>query len=254
MGAMASILEGRGVGRSFGGVRALDGVDFHVGRGEVLGLIGPNGAGKTTLINVISGHLRPSAGEITFKGRTITAWPAHRVTQLGIARTFQPSRAFLGMTVEDNILVGALFGTAVEAGGGRGRTRATDGILGLLGLAARRNERVQTLNVPDRKKVDLGRALAQEPELLLLDELMAGLNPADMEGLIALVRHVRERGISLVIIEHVMKAIVDLCDRVMVLHHGQKIGDGSPASVLRDRAVTEAYLGRHYGAGAAEGA
>jgi branched-chain amino acid transport system ATP-binding protein len=225
-------------------VRALADVDFHLARGEVLGLIGPNGAGKTTLINVVTGHLQPSSGAITFHGRPITGLPAHEVARRGIARSFQVSRAFLGMTVEENVLVGALFGRAVEtADERRDRRRQVGAILEFLGLGGRRADPVHALNIPDRKKVDLARALAMKPEVLLLDELMAGLNATDMEATMAIVREIRRQGVSLVVIEHVMRVIVGLCDRVMVLHHGQKIADGGPHDVLRDRAVMEAYLG-----------
>ncbi len=247
--AGALILEGRGVGRSFGGVRALLDVSFDLQQGEILGLIGPNGAGKTTLINVVSGALRPSAGTVAFRGRPIHHLPSHRIAELGIARSFQVSRAFLGMTVEENVLVGAIFGRTEDRGGRRTREerlRTVDHVLELIGLAGRRHELVQALNVPDRKRVDLGRALAMQPAVLLLDELMAGLNPSDMEGLSAVVREINRQGASLIVIEHVMKVIVDLCDRVMVLHHGQKIADGPPHQVMKDTLVLKAYLGPRF--------
>ncbi len=247
--AGAPILQGRGVSRWFGGVRALLEVDLDLQPGEILGLIGPNGAGKTTLINVVSGALRPSAGTVAFRGRPIHHLAPHRIAELGIARSFQVSRAFLGMTVEENVLVGAIFGRAEDGGARRAREerlRAVDHILELIGLAGRRHDLVQALNVPDRKRVDLGRVLAMQPEVLLLDELMAGLNPSDMEGLLALVREINRQGASLIVIEHVMRVIVDLCDRVMVLHHGQKIADGPPHQVMEDALVLKAYLGPRF--------
>lgn len=240
------ILEGRGVSRSFGGVRALRDVQFDLHQGEILGLIGPNGAGKTTLINLVSGALRPSAGTVAFRGRPIHHLPPHRIAELGIARSFQVSRAFLGMTVEENILVGAIFGRTEDEGGQRTRAerlRIVDHVLELIGLEGRRRELVQALNVPDRKRVDLGRALAMQPAVLLLDEVTAGLNPGDREGLLTLIREINRQGMSLIVIEHVMKVIVDLCDRVMVLHHGQKIADGPPHQVMEDALVLRAYLG-----------
>ncbi len=243
---MDNLLEGVSVSRWFGGVRALDRVDFHLARDEVLGVIGPNGAGKTTLINLISGNLQPSSGEIRFRGRVISSFPAHRIARLGIARSFQVSRAFLGMTVEENVLVGALFGSPPAAGARRDRAQEVGAVLDFLGLGGRRLDRVQVLNVTDRKKVDLGRALAMNPQVLLLDELMAGLPPGDTEEMMAVIREIRRRGVTLVIIEHVMNVIVSLCSRVLVLHQGRKIADGPVRDVMRDRGVLAAYLGRAF--------
>jgi branched-chain amino acid transport system ATP-binding protein len=240
---MEVLLRGASVSRFFGGVRAVDSVDFHLARGEVLGVIGPNGSGKTTLINLITGNLRPSLGEIRFRGRVISRLPAHRIARLGIARSFQVSRAFLGMTVEENILVGALFGSSPASRGRRKRVPEVESILKFIGLEGRRGDPVQALNVPDRKKVDLGRALAMKPEVLLLDELMAGLNPTDTEHMIGVIRAIGSRGVTLVIIEHMMSVIVSLCSRALVLHHGQKIADGPVGDVMHDRTVLEAYLG-----------
>jgi branched-chain amino acid transport system ATP-binding protein len=240
---MPLLLEGVSVSRSFGGVRALDHLDFRLGQGEVLGVIGPNGSGKTTLIDLVSGNLAPSSGEIRFRGTRISGQPPHRIARLGIARSFQLSRAFLGMTVEENILVGALFGSRLTAGARSARTQAVDRILEFLGFTARRHQPVHRLNVADRKKVDLGRALAMNPQLLLLDELMAGLNTGDTEGLMDALRAVHRQGITLVIIEHVMNVIVSLCSRVLVLHQGRKIADGSVRDVMSDRTVLTAYLG-----------
>jgi branched-chain amino acid transport system ATP-binding protein len=243
---MDLLLQGASLSRSFGGVRALDSVDFHLLRGEVLGVIGPNGSGKTTLINLIAGNVRPSSGEIRFRGRVINGLPAHRIARLGIARSFQVSRAFLGMTVAENILVGALFGFPLASRNHRTRMSEVEGVLKFIGLEGRRDDRVEALNVPDRKKVDLGRAIAMKPDVLLLDELMAGLNPTDTEHMIGVIREIGNHGVTLVVIEHVMNVIVSLCSRVLVLHHGQKIADGAVGDVMRDRIVLEAYLGSRF--------
>ena len=240
---MEPLLEGAAVSRSFGGVRALDGVDFRLTAGEVLGIIGPNGSGKTTLIELVSGNLAPSSGEVRFQGVRISGRPPHQIARLGIARSFQLSRAFLGMTVEENILLGALFGSRHGAGTGAERSRTVDGILDVLGFARRRRHPVHSLNVPDRKKVDLGRALAMNPRVLLLDELMAGLNAGDTEALMTVLRTVHQQGITLVVIEHVMSVIVRLCSRVLVLHQGRKIADGAVGEVMSDPTVLAAYLG-----------
>lgn len=237
------LLRGSEVSKSFGGVRALDRVDFCVHAGEILGLIGPNGAGKTTLVNVITGVVRPSAGELYFNGRRLHGLQAHQIAALGIARSFQISRALLGMTVEENVTIGALFGSTTRANARGDRAARVAEILGFLELDDRRGSRVEMLNVVDRKKVDLGRALAMDPSLLLLDELMAGLNPVDLARTIRLVQEIHRQGISLIITEHVLKTIVSLCDRVMVLDQGRKIADGPAGMVLRDRTVMTAYLG-----------
>ena len=240
---MESLLEVISVSQSFGGVRALDRVDVSLAPGEILGIIGPNGSGKTTLINVVAGNLRPSSGEIRFRGATISGRPAHCIARLGIARSFQLSRAFLGMTVEENILVGALFGSRRPAARRRHRTQTVDRIVDFLGFTERRHLPVSCLNVADRKKVDLGRALAMEPQVLLLDELMAGLNQSDAAELMAVLRAVHRQGVALVVIEHVMSVIVNLCSRVLVLHQGRKIAEGPVPAVMADPTVVVAYLG-----------
>jgi len=238
-----ALVESVSLTRFFGGVRALHAVDFRLAQGEVLGIIGPNGSGKTTLINLIAGNLHPSSGEIRLRGRVISGLPPHRIARLGIARSFQISRAFLGMTVEENILVGVLFGSARASRDLRDRASEVRQVLKFIGLDGRRDDRVQTLNVPDRKKVDLGRALAMKPDVLLLDELMAGLNPSDTEHMIGVIREIRGRGVTVIIIEHVMNVIASLCSRLLVLHHGQKIADGPVRDVMGDRTVLQAYLG-----------
>ena len=243
---MALLLTARRISKRFGGSVALSDVDLELREAEILGLIGPNGAGKTTLINILSGTLRASSGEVRFQDRAIDGWAAHEIARLGVARTFQLVRPFMGMTVEENIVVGALFGRARGHRDRRGRGQRVEEILTFLGLERRRADPVRVLNIPDRKRVELGRALAMEPSVLLLDELVAGLNPTEVESLLEVVRAIHRQGVSLVIVEHVMRAVFGLCDRVMVLHHGRKIADGPTELVLNDPQVVEAYLGRSF--------
>jgi branched-chain amino acid transport system ATP-binding protein len=242
---VTTLLETQQVRKTFGGSVALASLDFSLGEGEILGLIGPNGAGKTTLINIVSGHLRAATGEVRFRDRVISALPAHEIARTGIARTFQTVRPFMGMTVEENILIGACFGSARSRHTRRPGHRVEEA-LSFLGLTSRRHDPVQALTIADRKKVELGRALAMEPQLLLLDELMAGLNASEIDTTIGLVRQIHRFGVSLIVVEHVMEAVVGLCERVMVLHHGEKIADGPTRAVLDDSRVIEAYLGTRY--------
>ena len=241
---MDDILQVRELTRRFHGLVAVDRVSFHLARGEILGLIGPNGAGKTTLVSMVNGTLEPSAGDIVFEGRSVRALPAFRRAHLGIGRTFQIMKPFPGLSVLDNVAVGALFGQ----GGGEhdfARTREqAAGCLDFVGLGARAARRADELGGPDRKRLELAKALAMKPRLLLLDEVMAGLNSVEIEEVIEVIGKLRERGISILVIEHVMKAIRSLTDRLLVLHHGVKIAEGVTEEVLRDPQVVEAYLGR----------
>lgn len=243
-----ALLEGRAVSRYFGALPAVDHLDFAVEPGEILGVIGPNGAGKTTLLNVISGLLAASAGEIRFRGAVITGRPPHAIAAAGIARTFQIVKPLRGLTVRENVALGAMFGRGGKAMGMRAALERAEAVLEFVGLRQRGDAAISVLTIADLKRLELARALAMEPELLLLDEVMAGLNPKEVEWAMGLVRQVNARGVTILMIEHVMKAIMGISHRVLVLHHGRRIALGSPAAVSQDPVVIGAYLGRRYGA------
>ncbi len=241
-----SLLTVRDLNKRFGGVNALAGVSFTVDQGDVLGIIGPNGAGKTTLLNCISGLYRPDAGDIRWEAASISGLAPYRIARLGIGRTFQIVRPFPSMTVRENTAMGALFGRPqgrLQPGAALGEA---DDVLELVGLGEKRHYPVLRLTVPDRKRLEVARALAMRPRLLLLDEVMAGLNDVEVELALQMVRRVRERGITIVLIEHVMKVIVGICNRALVLNFGRTLVEGPPAEVLKDRRVIEAYLGQRY--------
>ena len=241
---MPHLLTVEGVTRRFGGVAALQGVSFELNAGEILGLIGPNGAGKTTLLNCISGVFRPDQGRITLDGTVISGLPPHRIARLGVGRTFQVVKPFGSMSVRENTAVGALFG-ASRLHPHRAFAVA-DEVLDLVGMAAKRDLPVSSLTIPDRKRLEVARALATRPRLLLLDEVMAGLNPVEVEQALEMVRTVHRSGVSIVLIEHVMRVVVGVCQRVVVLAQGQTLAQGLPEAVLRDQRVIEAYLGERY--------
>lgn len=246
----AGILRGTGVTKRFGALAAVDKVDFEIQDGEILGLIGPNGAGKTTLVNVICGSLPITAGDVDFKGQDITGWSPYRVAEIGIARTFQVPKPIPGMSVLENVVVGALFGKdgrPVRMAHAREVAREA---LEFVKFEMDIHTPVTDLTVAGRKRVELAKALAMEPDLLLLDEVMAGLNLVEIETVMDLVREINESGVTILVIEHVMKAVMGLCDRVFVLHHGEKIAAGRPTEIANDAEVIKAYLGERYaGAG-----
>lgn len=236
------ILEGEGVTRYFGGLAAVSGVDFHVDEGEVVGLIGPNGAGKTTLFNLISGALVPKPGTIKFKAENITGLKPHKICKMGVARTFQSVKVFADMTALENVLLGPLFGTRNSVSPADAAREAT-GLLEFVGLSAVGEIPAKDLTLANQKRLEIARALATKPELLLLDELMAGLNSTEVTQAMELVTRIRDEGITIFMIEHVMKAIMSVCDRIIVLDHGKKLAEGTPQEIATSRAVIDVYLG-----------
>jgi branched-chain amino acid transport system ATP-binding protein len=241
-----SLLAVRDVTKRFGGVNALAGVTFAVETGDLLGIIGPNGAGKTTLLNCISGLARPDTGDILWEEASISHLPPYRIARLGIGRTFQIVRPFPSMTVRENTAMGALFGRPQGRLQPEAAMREADDVLDLVGLAEKRRYPVLRLTVPDRKRLEVARALAMRPRLLLLDEVMAGLNHVEVEQALAMVRRVKDSGVTIVLIEHVMRVIVGVCTRALVLNFGKTLVEGPPAEVLNDPRVIEAYLGERY--------
>jgi branched-chain amino acid transport system permease protein len=238
------LMEIRGLSKAFKGLQALAGVDLEVRRGEILGLVGPNGSGKSTLINLVSGHYRAGAGQILFGGRDLTAMEAHRIAHAGIARTYQIPRPFAHMTVLDNVALPARFGRA--ALGRAAAEREAWCWLDFTGLADKAGALPDELNLHQRKFLELARALASRPSLLLLDEVLSGLTPGEIEHAIGTIRRIRDQGATIVFVEHVMRAVMELTDRVVVLNQGRLIAEGEPAQVMRRPEVITAYLGKAY--------
>jgi len=242
------ILEGHGVTKYFGGLAAVSCVDFHADQGEIVGLIGPNGAGKTTLFNLISAALPLKSGEIRFKGQKLNGLKPHRICKMGIARTFQETKVFADMPVFQNVLMGAFFGTPTRISGADAAREATQA-LEFVELSAMTETPVNDLTLVNQKRVEVARALATKPELLLLDELMAGLNATETSEAMELVTRIRDTGITIFMVEHVMKAIMGICERIMVLHHGEKIAEGTCQEIAANKTVIEVYLGEEAHAG-----
>ena len=238
---MSALLSVDRISKRFRGLHAVDKVSFEVPEGGIFAVIGPNGAGKTTVFNMIAGVFAPNGGRITFAGERIDGLAPDRICRRGIGRTFQIVRPFPALTVEDNVMVGALLHRRIRA---KRATSAVDLILDRLDLFEKRNQLASSLTLPDRKRLEVARALATDPKLLLLDEVMAGLRPTETDRMVTILQELnRETGLTILLIEHVMRAVMALAGRILVLHHGAPIAEGPPAEVVRDPAVIHSYLG-----------
>ncbi len=235
-----AILEGRNLTKYFGALAAVNSVDFSVEKGEILGMIGPNGAGKSTLFNVIMGVYKPDKGEVVFKGETISGLKPHRICRMGIAKTSQIVQPFTQMTVLENVLVGGLHGKNLSL---TNATQEAEEILKFVGLGGLKAMASGSITVPDRRRLELARAIATGAEIILLDENMAGLNPTEIEEVLKLLREIRNQGKTLIVVEHIMRVVMGISDRVIVLNYGEKIAEGTPSEVANNGTVIEAYLG-----------
>ena len=236
------ILEGKGVTKYFGGLAAVSNVDFSVEQGEAFGLIGPNGAGKTTLFNLISAALTTKSGTIRFKGKNITGLKPYKICRMGIARTFQLVKVFPDLPAISNVILGLYFGISANMSSAERAQKAAE-LLEFVGLSEVKMVPAKDLTLGNQKRLEVARALATKPELLLLDELMAGLNPSELAQAMELIARIRDKGITIIMIEHVMKAIMNVCERIMVLHHGEKIAEGTPQEIATSESVIKVYLG-----------
>ncbi len=241
---MSHLLEIEGLTKSFGGITAVRNLSMFVDDGETLGLIGPNGAGKTTVFNLISGIYAPDAGTIKFGGKKISGLRPHKILRMGISRTFQIARPFPRMSVIENIMAGALFGKGFGLSAYKAREKAIE-LLSYASLENSGNKPAGLLTIAEQRRLELARALATDPKILMLDETLAGLNNAELSALVRLLeKFKRERGITLIVTEHVMKAIVQLCSRIVVMDQGEKLAEGSPSEIMRTESVIEAYMGQ----------
>jgi branched-chain amino acid transport system ATP-binding protein len=234
-----SLLSVRDLSKDFGGLRAVSRLSFAVEAGEILGLIGPNGAGKTTVFNLVTGFTRPTAGAIDLAGRSLVGLKPHAVTQRGVARTFQIVKPFPKLSVAENVTLAAFMRLRARRDAEAEAARLLDEV----GLSAKRASTAADLTLADQKRLEMARALATRPQLLLLDEPMGGLNPREVEDASALVLRIRDAGVTVILVEHVMRAIMRISDRVIVIHHGEKIAEGPPGEIVRNREVITAYLG-----------
>jgi len=237
-----ALLEIKNVSKRFGGLWALRNVSFEVEEGEIIGIIGPNGAGKTTLFNCITGFYKPDTGRIVFRGEDITGLPPYAICKKGITRTFQLTKAFNNLTVFDNVRIAAL----TKLKDMKEAEKEALNILEILGLSDKKYEIAGNLTVLERKRLELARALATKPKLLLLDEVMAGLKPAEIDEILEVVRDINKRGVTIIIVEHVIRAIMNVCKRVVVLDYGKKIAEGPSNEIVKDPRVVKAYLGEEY--------
>jgi len=240
--SLAPLLSLEGVTKRFGGLTAVREVSLEVRRGDLLGVIGPNGAGKTTLFNVIAGYYRPEEGRIVFDGNAVTGWPAHAIARLGLTRTFQIVKPFGNLSVLDNVMIGALTRRSTV----REARADAERVIGVCGLGPHATAAARALPLALRKRLEVARALATGPRLLLLDEVMAGLNPTELVAMIELIRRLHGEGLTLIVIEHVMAAMMRLAQRIVMLHHGEKIAEGTPREIASDRRVIDAYLGEEF--------